>query len=493
VRNSVRVQLTLWYTGILALILVVFASGLYLLLSRRLYGELDAGLRSALEVTSLSLRHEIEEHKGAPAGEAMFATVLKTLHQASFPRQSISVYAGERLVAAKPGAVAPLTPPPQTVFGPEPAFQTIATAAGDQRVGRLRITVPGAPTDYHLLVGEPVDRTLAELGDIRTVLLIAVPCALVLAAAFGYILARKSLEPVVAMSNEVERLTARSLAERLTVVNANDELGQLASTFNRLLARLDQSFDQQRRFMADASHELRTPISVARTAAEVTIDGSARSEEEYREALALIALQMRRLTRVVNDMFTLARADSGAYRVQARSFYLNDVLEEALKAAQQLAKQKRIRVTGSPFPEAPYEGDEDLVRQLVLILLDNAVKYSPEDSVVELRLEPGYRIVVSDSGIGVPPEAVGHIFDRFFRVDKSRSRSAADRSGGAGLGLAIARWIAEVHNGQLELVRSEPGGGSVFAATLPLPAVSSSRPKPGRQPQAQADVAPQKG
>lgn len=476
--NSVRVRLTLWYTAILGLILAAFAAGVYFVISQRLYGELDTGLRSALEVTALSLRHEIEEHKGAPAGEPMFASVLLTLHHASFPRQSISVYSGPRLVAAKPGTGGPIDPPGEAAYSRQPAFQTISTATGEQRAGLLRVSIPGAPTDYQLLVAEPVDRTRGELADIRAVLLIAVPLALALAAGFGYLLARKSLEPVVAMSNEVDRLTARSLAERLTVVNPDDELGRLASTFNRLLGRLNESFDQQRRFMADASHELRTPIAVARTAAEVTIDGSTRSEEEYREALSLIAAQMRRLTRVVNDMFTLARADSGAYRIQRRPFYLNDVLEETLKAAQHLAKPKRISLIGSHFPDSPYEGDEDLIRQLVLILLDNAVKYTPEEGTVELRLEPGYRIVVADTGIGVPPEAARHIFDRFFRVDKSRSRSAANRTGGAGLGLAIASWIAEVHNGKVELIRSEPGRGSVFAATLPAPLGSPAIPRP---------------
>lgn len=440
--NSVRFRLTAWYTTLLALILSGFAGGVYAMLSSRFHAELEHRLHSTIEVMASSLRHEIQEHEGREPGERIFRDVLMTVHQASFPTTAITVRSGSRVIAEKPGA------------------------SGEQKLVVTRATVPGGE-DYVISASEPIGPTLAQLAGVRAVLYIAVPFTLALAAGCGYVLARKSLAPVVHMASEVERMTARSLGEQLTVVNPNDELGKLAQTFNGLLARLSDSFEKQRRFMADASHELRTPIAVSRTAAEVTLSGEDRRVSDYREALALIAAQMLRLTRVVNDMFMLARADSGAKVVQRRMFYLNDVLEEALASASQLARPKGIAIHASPFLESPYTGDEDFVRQLILILLDNAIKYTPAGGRIDLALEPGYRITVADTGAGIPIDAQGHIFDRFFRVDKSRSRTAANYSGGAGLGLAIARWIAEAHNGSVALVSSTPGKGSVFATDLP--------------------------
>jgi heavy metal sensor kinase len=460
--NSVRLRLTLWYTGIFALVLVVFAGGLYVVFSQRVRNEQDRNLSAALDVCAVSLGHEIEEHEGKAIGEHNFNGVLKTIHQSSFPRQAISVFEGARLVASKPGAGGSITEPPADLT----PHSSRPTPTGEQRFAARRVHLDEARADYVFVAAEPMDRVQSEIREIAGILLIAVPLALGLAAAAGYVLARKSLAPVVAMSDQVDRITAGSLGERVSIVNPRDELGRLATTFNRLLERLDEAFEQQRRFMADASHELRTPIAVSRTAAEVMLDGRDGAPAEYREALAVVAKQMQRLSRVVNDMFLLARADSGEYTPQRRGFYLNDVVEEAVTAARLLADAKRIRISAAPMPESPYEGDEDLVRQLLLILLDNAVKYTPERGAVELVLEPGYTITVADTGPGIPEESREKIFGRFFRVDKARSRSAANRSGGAGLGLAIARWIAGVHNGSITL-RSSSERGSTFAVNLP--------------------------
>jgi signal transduction histidine kinase len=463
--NSVRIRLTLWHSGIFGLVLLLFAGGLYVVFSRRVHDELDRSLVSALDVCAASLAHEIEEHEGKDIGERNFEGVLRTIHQASFPRQAISVFVNGRIVASKDGAGGRVIEAPPA---PEP-FSTI----GDQRLATRRVHLDVARADYLFVAAEPLDKAQSEIRDIARILLIAIPLALGLAAAAGYALARKSLAPVVAMSEQVDRITAGRLGERLSSVNQRDELGRLASTFNSLLGRLDQAFDQQRHFMADASHELRTPIAVSRTAAEVMLDGRDGAPAEYREALAVVAKQMQRLSRVVNDMFVLARADSGEYTVERREFYLNDVVEEAVTAARLLAAAKRIRVAAAPMPESPYEGDEDLVRQLLIILLDNAVKYTPVDGAVTVTLEPGYTIAVADTGPGVPGDAREKIFDRFVRVDKARSRSTPGQGGGAGLGLSIARWIAGVHGGRV-ILRSTSPQGSVFAVELPGKAGSAA-------------------
>jgi signal transduction histidine kinase len=468
--NSVRIRLTLWYTGIFGLVLLLFAGGLYVALSRQAHDEQDHALAAALDVWPAALRHEIEERNSKEAGEQEFRGLLPTVHQSSFPRQAISVFADGRLVASKAGAGGRIEQP----LAGDPPFATV----GELRYACRRVRI--APFgEYLFVVAEPHDLIHSEIGGVLRVLILGIPLTLGLVAAAGYVLARKSLAPVVAMSEHVDRITAGNLGERLAIVNRRDELGRLAATFNGLLERLHEAFEQQRRFMADASHELRTPIAVSRTAAEVMLDGPGGGAAEYREALAVVAKQMQRLSRVVNDMFQLARADSGEYTVHRRAFYLNDVIEEAVTDARLLADAKGIRVAAAPMSESPYEGDEDLVRQLLLILLDNAVKYTPENGSVEVALEPGYTITVADTGFGVPDVAREEIFGRFVRVDKARSRSTPGQGGGAGLGLAIARWIAGVHQGTVTL-RASSSHGSVFAIELPWAAGAPSPKKPER-------------
>jgi heavy metal sensor kinase len=303
-------------------------------------------------------------------------------------------------------------------------------------------------------------------------LYVIVPASLLLSGVGGWFLARRSLSSVVAMSERARRIGAENLEQRLPVANPRDELGRLASTFNELLARLNESFSHQRRFMADASHELRTPLSVMRTATDVTLEREGRTEGEYRDALKIIDEQARRLSRIVEDMFTLARADVGQQGLRPCDFYLDELIMETARAAVVLASRKGVKVTVSPSAEMPFHGDEGLLRQMLLNLLDNAVKHTPGGgsvSVVLARSEGALTITVSDTGAGIPAEAWPHIFERFYRVDKARSRAEAARAGGsgAGLGLSIARWIAEAHGGSLELRRSEAAGGSTFVASLP--------------------------
>lgn len=246
-------------------------------------------------------------------------------------------------------------------------------------------------------------------------------------------------------------------------------------TFNELLARLDAAFAQQRQFVADASHELRTPLYVIHTTAEVTLEKTHRDENEYREAIAMMDEQTRRLTRIVEDMFTLARADAGSRPLQKSDFYLDELLEEAIRAAGVLATHKNIVVKAGAFAEAPFRGDEGLLRQLFLNLLGNAVKYTPNGGRVSVNLESktsGYFITVADTGSGIPPEAQPHVFERFYCANKSRSHTETTGSG-AGLGLAIAKWVAESHDGTLELRRSD-SAGSAFAVFLPTPDISKS-------------------
>jgi heavy metal sensor kinase len=293
-----------------------------------------------------------------------------------------------------------------------------------------------------------------------------------MAALGGWFLARKSLAPVVAMSERARLMGAGNFDDKLPVANPRDELGQLATTFNELLGRLSAAFSQQRKFMADASHEMRTPLSVIQANASVTLAQAHRDETEYRESIRMMDEQTQRLTRIVDDMFTLARADSGRYPLRKTKFYLDELVDETARAASILGSRKDVTVDVLNCSDSVVYGDEDLLRRMILNLLDNAIKYTPPKGSVKLSLtrkQQDYFLEVSDTGTGIPTEAQSDIFDRFYRVDKSRSRSEVAGGSGAGLGLSISRWVAEAHGGSLRLDRSNKQG-STFVAILPVEA-----------------------
>jgi heavy metal sensor kinase len=472
--DSVRVRLTLWYLAVLALVLIAFSVGVYALLAQSLYDRLDSTLRNEVRALAASLEHQMTQGKT----ESEAALIVQEERFAS--RQATAIFdANGQLIAEKPtrsGKHARL-PAINLLQADDTYFYSILEEEDGGRDGR-RIAVKRIPNNstgqsYIFAVSQPLDRVAEELMSMRRILFIAVPLALALAGLGGWFLARRSLAPVVTMSERARRIGAENLEERLPIVNPRDELGRLAATFNELLTRLEGSFQQQLRFMADASHELRTPLFVLRTATDVTLGREHREENEYREALRIASEQTHRLTRIVEDMFTLARADAGNRTLDESDFYLDELIAEAARAASVLSESKGVRLELINGMDMLCHGDEGLLRQMVMNLLGNAIKHTPSGGVVRVsldRLNGQYVIKVSDTGTGVPVEAQPHIFERFYRADKARS--SAD-GGGAGLGLAIARWITEAHDGQLELERSDETG-SVFIASVPAPSAAPS-------------------
>ena len=241
-----------------------------------------------------------------------------------------------------------------------------------------------------------------------------------------------------------------------------DELGQLTHAFNGLVARLRAALKTQRQFMADASHELRTPVSIIRSAADVALSRDERSESEYRETIATAREQAQRLGRLVEDMLVLARADAGGYPIQSTDLDLDEIVDDCRRAVKLLAVERGVQVQSSAGPELPIRGDADLLRRLLLNLLQNAIQHTPAGGSVTVTTEPlpdNVKVRVSDGGPGIPDADRSRIFDRFVRLDEARTGN------GAGLGLSIAKWIAEAHGGTLVLEASGPGG-STFCATL---------------------------
>jgi heavy metal sensor kinase len=472
--DSVRVRLTVWYVGVLAVVLVVFSVVLYVMVARSLYEELDDDLHLALEAVTVRLSRDLADNKSERQA-ALDAVNEVTTRRAD----GAAIYdAAGKLLAEQPeqGDARPRLPAGASVPAEDIYYATTTNRAGGstvkRRVAARRVHLDENGADYLLIVNESFDPLEGGLGAIRDLLFIAIPGALLISGLGGWFLTRRTLAPVVSMSERARRISAENLEQRLPVINPRDELGRLAATFNELLSRLDESFSYQRRFMADASHELRTPLSVMRTATGVTLEREGRTEIEYRDALKIIDEQARRLSHIVEDMFTLARSDVGRQGLRQSDFYLDELIMEVARAGEVLASRKGVEISVAPAAETPFHGDEGLLRQMLLNLLDNSVKHTPAGGSVSVRLEREnghHAITVSDTGAGIPVEAQSKIFERFYRVDKARSRAEAAQGAmsGAGLGLSIARWIAEAHGGQLVL-KSSGETGSTFVASLPV-------------------------
>jgi heavy metal sensor kinase len=339
-------------------------------------------------------------------------------------------------------------------------------------VDGLRAAVVPLSFDQNLgfaVVAEPLNVIEDGLRQLRRDFFAGVPVVLLLASLGGYFLARKSLAPIASMSSQTQRISAENLSQRLDVNNPRDELGRLATTINDLLTRLESAFNEQQRFIADASHELRTPLAVLRGETEVAL-AKQRSADEYQESLLLIQEEAERLSRIVEDLFILARQpiDAPATLIRER-VSLNDAVKDCARAAQVLATRKGVRLTTENNSASIHlNADKELITRMILNLLDNAVKYTPAGGEISLALtrqNGNAEIVVRDTGIGIPEVDRQRIFDRFYRVDKARSRAL----GGAGLGLSIVRWIVEVHGGEIH-IDSAPGRGSTFTVDLPLKA-----------------------
>ena len=279
---------------------------------------------------------------------------------------------------------------------------------------------------YFVVAVQPLDQVAADLGLLRRILLLALPLMIGLAGLGGFWLAGRSLAPLGWMAQQAHHITAGSLNTRLEIGKAADELAVLAASFNELLSRLDLSFESMRRFVADASHELRTQLSIIRGEADVALSQD---------------------------------------RSQSEKFYLNDLLGECCRSAQSLASAGGITLECSAAGDLAFRGDEVLLRRMVMNLLDNAIRYTPPGGHVSAALEvehSQFRIRITDTGVGISPEAVPHLFERFYRADAARSR----RDGGFGVGLAIVKWIAEAHHGSVSLVTG-PEKGATFTIALP--------------------------
>jgi two-component system OmpR family sensor kinase len=461
--ETVRGRLTLYYVSVLAAALVIVAVLIYALLARALFVRVDETLQAGVRIAMTSLSNDLGE------GQDYEDAARSTAAEQSSSQQMLAIYDADGRLLAESGRDGDLEialPPLAAIPDGEELLQTVLEADGDDRHRLAFRSVSIPPAQYIVVVGADLEPMDEELEFLRQILGYIVPIALGLAAFGGSFLARQSLSPVVAMADRARRIGVGHLGERLPVANPRDELGHLAETFNELLGRLEASLILQRQFMADASHELRTPVATTRTAASVALQQPHRDETEYRETLAIVEQQAARLSRVVEDMFMLARADAGNYPVRMTPMYLDEVIDDVVRAARVVAATRSVAIDATTIPSASFVGDEDLIRRMIVNLIDNAVRHAPAGTVVRVELDDtggGFAIAVKDQGPGIPADIRPHIFERFFRGDAARRSAAHD---GAGLGLALARWIANAHGGDVILARTSPSG-STFVISLP--------------------------
>ena len=482
---TLRTRLTRWYAGVLVLLLAASAV-LSLVLVRRV---LVAGTDRYLDEVVFSFIAELRGERGEIATlDGAVATAL-----AEFRLRDAGLVVlrrrgdGAALVAAAAPARAAPSPLPASddprwlgpILAARAAGHVVKVTIPDHGGARVIATslVLGADTVI-VAVAQPLREQRAALAELGLAMLAGFPVLLALAVAGGRLVAARALAPLAAMSVRAADIGAANLHDRLPVANPHDELGRLAVVVNGLLARLESALAQQRQFMADASHELRTPVAIVRNEAEIAL-ARERSAAALRDALVVVRAESVRLTRLVDDLFLLARADAGQQPLYPVELWLDELAEDVALAARTIAERRGVRIETEVEDELRCRGDTALLRRLLLNLVDNAIKHSPRGGVVRLaaaRVPAGCRVTVHDEGRGVPAEARARIFDRFYRADAARSRDGDDADGGAGLGLAIAKWIAERHGGALRLTRAGPGeGGTEFELLLPAATAPAGR------------------
>ena len=421
---SVRARLTLWHAGVLALIVCVFSAGILLFVRARLYRSLDAQIGEDLATVERVYREETGD-----LGELAH-------------RMGITLFE-----VTEGGTVLYRTPgwPP--------------TAGRPYRAGAI------VDASHRIAAARDETAVRQTLGTLAAILAIGVPCAIGLALAGGYFLSGRVLAPVGAMAETARRITAESLGARLPVENARDEFGRLASVFNDTLARLQAAFEQLRRFTADASHELRTPLTAMRSVGEVALHRSL-TEAGYRDVIGSMLEEVERLTRLVENLLTLTRAEGGRIPLAREAVDLGELAASVSESLRVLAEEKEQRLEVEVGRHVVADCDPAILRQGMINLLHNAIKYTPARGAVRVRVtvtrSGESAIEVKDTGPGIPPGHEDRIFDRFYRVDGGRPRD----TGGVGLGLAIARWAVEANGGRIEVGR-EQGQGAVFRIVLP--------------------------
>jgi heavy metal sensor kinase len=457
--HSIKFRFTIWYLLVLAVLLIALSGGVYFYLSRSLYQSLDRAL--AIRCTQLcSIQDILESIRRGEFQEQLGEIVI------------LYFYSGDQLVeVSAPGIGVSLSPEfVSKTIGGSSSFVSSQTAEGERLrlvAVSINLSTLGPPPGIQpaaLVIARSTRQIENILARLVGTLAIAVLLTLALAAGGGIFLAGRALKPVDKIAQTAQEIEENDLSRRINV-NTKDELGRLAATLNAMIGRLEKAFQRQRQFTSDASHELRTPLAVIEAESTLALQKE-RPPSDYRQSLETISQEARQMSSLIEQLLTLARADAGKEQWNFAEVNLGKLIKDLGTDVEVLCQEKGLSFQLGQTQDLVVKGDEARLRGLFMNLLDNAIKYTPSPGTVSvsLRREGQMAVVaVKDTGVGIPAENIPFIFERFYRVDKSRSRT----EGGTGLGLAISRHIAEAHGGKIE-VESQVGTGSTFSVWLPL-------------------------
>ncbi len=462
--RSIRFRLIAWYAGVL--------TGVFVLLGALMYFDLKFFLESNLRDTQARRARQIADTLLARVheiGEGPVMAEIKDLYEPEVNDRFIRVTRADGSIAYVSG------PPNDQSFDPthllalesssQKEFLQKAHLLGNTTllIDALKYQSPdGAGSTVE--VGAPLDPVESMLNHLALQLALGLPIAVIIAIGGGYLLVGRALAPVDQIAQKAEQITQHNLGERLPVARTADELERLSLSLNHMIGRLENAFLNSKRFVADASHELRTPLTVVR--AELESMASNRGlPPEFREIIGSVLEEVERLARIVEQLFALSRLDAGESRAEWVQFDLADLATTTAEQMSLLAEDRGITVSCDAAQPVLVDGDRSRLKQVVVNLLDNAIKYTPEKGRIQLRvaaIDGHATLEVSDSGIGIPAVALPHVFERFFRVDKARTRDPE----GAGLGLSIVKSICTTHGATVEVESN--GVGSRFLVRLPM-------------------------
>ena len=443
--KSIRTRLTLWYLAIIVVLLLLFSSVAYFMLYYNLYNNLDNSLQSrANELNTITV-------VAPKPNELLLSFSANGALTQEFPSGVIDASKLSGLIK-------------QALSGQTAYLTSVTTDNQGVRLYATTFLNPFNGQPVVIVVGQLTTEITTVLHTFVYVIVFAMVGVIVLAGLGGLFLANRVLKPVQEITKTAQKIEGSDLSQRIAV-NTDDELGRLASTLNEMIGRLEEAFNRQRQFTADASHELRTPLAIMQAEATLALSKE-RTSDDYRKSLETISQESDYMSSVIGKLLFLARSDAGKEQLNFEDVELKELITGLSANIEALAQDKGLKFTVDAKEDLTVSGDKVKLRQLFINILENAVRYTPADGNISVSLvekDSNAVVSISDTGIGIPPEHLSHIFERFYRVDKARARA----DGGVGLGLAIAKIITESHKGKIE-VESEVGKGTTFKISIPL-------------------------